>query len=199
MCIRDRLECIHCALCIDACDEMMKKVGRPTGLIAYDTDTAVACRATGQETKYRLVRPRTVLYSLLIAGIASLMAFGLLNRGTFEVNVLKDRSPPFVRLSNGDVRNGYTLKLVNKSGEAREMHIRAMGIDGLDLEIVGLERETGGDLILPVASHGIDRYRMLVTVPAQAADGREYFSLILTDTRTGEVHANRTSFMAAGD
>ena len=47
--IRDgvQLECIHCALCIDACDQMMKKVDRPTGLIAYDTDVAVARRAAG--------------------------------------------------------------------------------------------------------------------------------------------------------
>ena len=41
--IRDgpQLECIHCALCIDACDEIMDKVERPRGLIAYDTDRAI--------------------------------------------------------------------------------------------------------------------------------------------------------------
>jgi len=37
--IRDdpQLRCITCALCIDACDEMMKKVGKPRGLIDYCT------------------------------------------------------------------------------------------------------------------------------------------------------------------
>ncbi|WP_084396676.1 cytochrome c oxidase accessory protein CcoG [Henriciella aquimarina] len=196
--IRDgsQLECIHCALCIDACDEMMKKVGRPTGLIAYDTDVAVAQRAVGETPKYRLVRARTVLYAFLIVSIASLMAFGLFSRGTFEVNVLKDRSPPYVRLSNGDIRNGYTLKLVNKSGEAREMLLLASGIQGLEIEVVGLEDTADDRLILPVASHGVDRYRMLVTVPEGKADGRQYFRLTLTDTATGEVHTNRTSFMA---
>ena len=199
--IRDgpQLECIHCALCIDACDQMMKTVGRPTGLIAYDTDTAVAQRACGQTPKYRLIRARTVLYVLLIGMISALIAFGLFNRGTFEVNVLKDRSPPFVRLSNGDIRNGYALKLVNKAGEAREMTLTANGIEGLEIEVVGLEAEPGEDLVLPVASNGVDRYRMLVTVPEGAADGRRYFQLVLTDTETGEVHTNRTSFMAAGD
>ena len=194
-----QLECIHCALCIDACDEIMKKIGRPTGLIAYDTDTAVACRAAGQKAQYRLIRPRTVLYFVLMVAIASIMAFGLFNRGTFEINVLKDRSPPYVRLSDGDVRNGYTLKLVNKAGEERDMRIAADGIEGLELEIVGLERDEEGALILPVAPHGVDRYRLLVTVPDESIDGRKYFDLVLSDIQSGETHINRTSFMAPGD
>ena len=198
--IRDgaQLECIHCALCIDACDEMMKKIGRPTGLVAYDTDAAVALRAVGKKPVYKLLRARTMLYFVVMAAIAALMAYGLFNRGTFEINVLKDRSPPFVRLSNGDIRNGYTLKLVNKSGESREMTLEATGIDGLEIEVVGLQEEAG-ELILPVAANGVDRYRMLVTVPAELIDGRKFFSLSLTDIETGEVHDNRTSFMAAGD
>ena len=199
--IRDgaQLECIHCALCIDACDEMMKKVDRPTGLIAYDTDVAVARRAAGMPTQYRLIRARTMLYAALMVAIAGLMAWGLLNRGTFEVNVLKDRSPPYVRLSEGDIRNGYTLKLVNKSGEAREMSLEANGIDGLELEVIGLEATEAGRMLLPVAAHGVDRYRIFVTVPKETAGGRDHFTLLLQDTATGELHGNRTSFMAPGD
>jgi cytochrome c oxidase accessory protein FixG len=199
--IRDgaQLECIHCALCIDACDEMMKKVERPTGLIAYDTDIAVARRAAGMPAQYRLIRARTVLYAALMVAIAALMAWGLLNRGTFEVNVLKDRSPPYVRLSDGDVRNGYTLKLVNKSGEVREMSLEANGIDGLELEVIGLEATETGRILLPVAAHGVDRYRIFVTVPQETAGGRDHFTLLLQDTATGELHGNRTSFMAPGD
>ena len=33
-----QLGCIQCGLCIDACDNIMSEIGRPTGLIAYDTD-----------------------------------------------------------------------------------------------------------------------------------------------------------------
>ena len=178
---------------------MMKTVGRPTGLIAYDTDVAVARRAAGLPTKYRLIRARTVLYAALMAGIAALMAYGLFNRGTFEVNVLKDRSPPYVQLSDGDIRNGYTLKLVNKSGEAREMSLDARGIDGIELEVVGLETSPDGQILLPVAANGVDRYRLFVTIPDEAIDGRRSFSLILKDEKTAELHTNRTSFMAPGE
>jgi cytochrome c oxidase accessory protein FixG len=110
-----QLECIHCALCIDACDDIMRKVGRPTGLIAYDTDRAVSARAQGGTVKYSLLRPRTILYSVLIVLISTLILWGYGAKSTYEFSVLKDRSPPFIRLSDGRVRNGYTLKLVNKS------------------------------------------------------------------------------------
>ncbi|MEH6410701.1 MAG: cytochrome c oxidase accessory protein CcoG, partial [Hyphomonas sp.] len=132
--IRDgaQLECIHCALCIDACDEIMKRVDRPTGLIAYDTDLAVAARAAGQKPTYKLIRARTVLYAFLMLAISGLILFGLANKPTFQVNVLKDRSPPFVQLAGGEVRNGYTLKLINKATTTRETVISISGIPGAD-------------------------------------------------------------------
>ncbi len=57
------LGCIQCGLCIDACDQVMEKIGRPTRLIAYETDTNIKRRAQGLPPVYRLIRPRTVLYS----------------------------------------------------------------------------------------------------------------------------------------
>ncbi len=193
--IRDgsQLECIHCALCIDACDEIMKRVDRPTGLIAYDTDTAVAARAVGQEPpKYRLIRPRTVLYATLMAAIGSLMLFGLMTRATLEVNVLKDRSPQFVRLAEGDIRNGYTLKLVNKASTSREIDLTISGIEGVAAEIVGIDGETDGVITLPVAAHGVDRYRLLITAPA--GDSQRRISLSLSDTETGETITTQAPF-----
>lgn len=193
--IRDgpQLECIHCALCIDACDEIMKRVDRPTGLIAYDTDTAVAARAAGEAPpKYRLIRPRTILYAVLMAAIGSLMLFGLMTRATLEVNVLKDRSPLFVELAEGDIRNGYTLKLVNKASEARTVDLEITGIEGVNAEIVGIDSETDNLITLPVAAHGVDRYRLLITAPA--GDAQRRVSLSLSDTETGETITTQAPF-----
>lgn len=193
--IRDgsQLECIHCALCIDACDEMMKRVGRPTGLIAYDTDVAVAARAIGETPpKFRLIRARTLLYSILIAGIGALMLYGLNTRATIEANVLKDRSPPFVRLSNGDIQNGYALKLVNKASEPRTMELAVTGIDGAAFKVIGFEHEGAEPIDLPVESFGVDRYRIIVTAPAGAP--RRDLVFTVTDTVTGEADINRSSF-----
>ncbi|MEM9669138.1 MAG: cytochrome c oxidase accessory protein CcoG [Pseudomonadota bacterium] len=188
-----QLECIHCALCIDACDSIMKKVGRPTGLIAYDTDTAVAARANNEVApKHRLIRTRTVLYAILMAAIAAIMLFGFATKATFEVNVLKDRSPPFVQLSNGDIRNGYTLKLVNKASDKRTMQVTLGGAEGAFFEIIGLETDSATRATLPVAAHGVDRYRVLVTVPDETA--QRYISFKLTDIESGETLIERMPF-----
>ena len=67
------MDCIQCGLCIDACDNVMTKIGRPIRLIGYDTDLNVARRAEGKpEQPTRLVRPRTLVYIGLIAGCVAI-------------------------------------------------------------------------------------------------------------------------------
>jgi cytochrome c oxidase accessory protein FixG len=188
-----QLECIHCALCIDACDEMMRRVDRPTGLIAYDTDVAVAERAAGSEVpKYRLIRSRTILYAGLIVLIGCLMLYGLMTKATFEMNVLKDRSPPFVRLSNGEIQNGYTLKLVNKAKGARRMSISLEGAEGARMKIIGLENERTTQFDVPVAAYGVDRYRVLVIAPGTG--NPNVITFTATDSETGETDSNQVAF-----
>mgnify|MGYP003344626729 CR=1 FL=1 len=71
--IRDgsQLECINCGLCVDACDGILGKIGRPTGLIAYDTDLNIQARTQNEPARYRVVRARTVLYAAIIVAVAS--------------------------------------------------------------------------------------------------------------------------------
>ncbi len=199
--IRDgaQLECIHCALCIDACDEMMRKIERPTSLIFYDTETAVATRAAGQTTKYKWLRARTLLYAGLIIAISELMVWSYLGRATFEVNVLKDRSPPYVRLADG-TRNGYTLKLVNKDPSARTLQMNVSGLDGATARIVGLNTEPAAHAIdLPVGAHGVDRFRLLVSASGENLPPSSRVSITVTDPSTGESDTNTVAFLASGD
>ncbi len=126
----DQLECINCALCIDACDDIMHKIGRPTGLIAYDTHVNVERRKRGEAARIRLIRPRTILYAVLILVVGGIMLVQLLNRSTIDLNVIRDRSPPFVRLADGSVRNDYTLKLINMAPVTRHVAIEVTGLDG---------------------------------------------------------------------
>ncbi len=195
--IRDgaQLECIHCALCIDACDQMMTRIGRPTGLIAYDTDIAVAARAQKETPpKYRLIRARTMVYAVLMVAIAGLMAFGLSTKATFEVNVLKDRSPPFVLLSNGAIRNGYTLKLVNKTTAARSFEVTLEGLDDAKFEVIGMASKAADRVILEVAPHGVDRYRVLIEAAQSDVAANRSISFNVVDADTLESRSNGTSF-----
>ncbi len=195
--IRDgaQLECIHCALCIDACDEIMDKIGRPRGLIAYETDKAIEERARGETPHYRLIRPRTMLYSFLFIAVAALMVWGLATRSTFEVNVLKDRSPPFVQLADGSVRNGYSLKLVNKASDEREVRVSLSGLDGLRIEVIGQDETAVPQIDLPMGASRVDSYRLLVTVPPGGVSRSDTFSLTVTDIASGESHASKVPFV----
>jgi cytochrome c oxidase accessory protein FixG len=132
-----QLDCIQCGLCIDACDAVMKKIGRAPRLIAYDTDINVRLRMEGKPESGKFVRPRTVLYAALIAAVGAVMAYALATRGDFGLSVQHDRNPLFVRLSDGRIRNAYTLRVINKELAERSFLLSVEGLENPDVEIVG--------------------------------------------------------------
>jgi cytochrome c oxidase accessory protein FixG len=103
------LGCIQCGLCIDACDATMKKLGRPTRLIAYDTDMNVKRRLEGKPPIIKLVRTRTILYAAMIAVAGGIMVYTLATRDSEGISVIHDRNPMFVRLSDGSLRNATPI------------------------------------------------------------------------------------------
>jgi polyferredoxin len=167
--IRDgsQLECINCGLCIDACDEVMIKIDRPTALIAYDTDAAVEARAAGRPALYRLVRPRTVFYALALVAVSALMVWGLSTRTTLDLHVTRDRNPVFVRLHDGAVRNGYTLKVANRSFQREQMTITLKGQPAAVLKMPG-SSETAKAITVEVPANEVRAVRVFVTLPPQA-------------------------------
>ncbi len=156
--IRDgaSLACIQCGLCIDACDAVMAKLGRPQRLIAYDTDVNIKARMQGLPETARIVRPRTVLYAALIVLVSGLMAWGLTHRVVTGISVIHDRNPEYVVLSDGGVRNAYTLRILNKQADARKFAI-SVDLPGAKLDVVGADTVDGR----PVAEVGPDQTREL--------------------------------------
>ncbi len=170
-----QLGCIQCGLCIDACNNVMEKIGRPRNLIFYDTDINIKLREEGkQPIKPRIFRPRTVLYALLISVVAAAMLYSLLNRQTEIFSVLHDRNPVSVRMSDGSVRNAYTVRLGNKSHDARTFTLSVMGLDNATLEVVNrFEANKAG---VPEVTVGPDQtleVRVLVTVHENAPAMKE--------------------------
>ncbi len=190
-----QLECIQCALCIDACDEVMDKVGRPRGLIAYTTEHNLASATAGPRDGLRLLRPRTLLYSAIITAISAGMVWALLNRADLEISVLADRNPQFVTLSDGGLRNGYTIKIVNKTEVLRHVRIKISGIDNTTTALVGLD---GGDPIIDVPVADVRAVKLFVTLPRAHLDNLTAaatpLDITVTDTASGVTSARRTSF-----
>ncbi len=140
--IRDgqQMACITCALCIDACDDVMDRIGKPRGLIDY-----LALSDEGRERAGNPPRPnwqhvfrlRTLIYTGLWSLIGLLLLYALFIRPEIELTVAPIRNPQFVTLSDGSVRNAYDLRLRNKHGEDRPFRIQITGDLALRLDLEG--------------------------------------------------------------
>lgn len=197
--IRDgaQLECINCALCIDACDDIMAKVGRPTGLIAYDTDANVERRLKGEAPKTRLFRPRVIVYAVALAFVSALMIWGLSTRDTVTASVLRDRTPPFVLLSDGSVRNAYTIKIVNRANTVRDFRLEIEGPDAMQISAIGQSAD-GNALTITAKGDAVRSVRVFITLPKDAATQNALpITMRLTDPATGEQTVNPTTFMTS--
>ena len=101
-------ECIACGACIDACDDVMDKMGYPHGLIRYSTQNAIDGKST------RVLRPRIFVYGFILLGLVLAWGWGVTHRTDLITEVLRDRNALYREVGDGVVENSYTLKLVNK-------------------------------------------------------------------------------------
>jgi len=196
--IRDglQLECINCALCIDACDEIMDRVGLPRGLIAYDTDANVERRLKGEKSGFKFVRPRTVLYAVVLALVSAVMLYGLLERFSIGIDALKDRNPQFVRHADGDVLNGYSVKLLNHADRTRTFLMTVTGAKFSSVKVIGVTNATM-PIAIPVEPDRVRAVRVLLTVAKKDLQpGGQPVEFHLTDPGTHETVQSESVFVS---
>jgi cytochrome c oxidase accessory protein FixG len=140
-----QMECVGCANCIDACDEVMTRLDRPTGLVRYDSERAFA------GGRRRFFRPRVLLYAVLLAVGAVAFTFASMQRTPFDANLVRMSGPGFV-LDGDAVQNSFNLHLVNKLPEAATFTLEPQ--TDSDGEMVLAQREVRleslADVRLPV-------------------------------------------------
>jgi cytochrome c oxidase accessory protein FixG len=180
------LGCIQCGLCIDACDAVMAKVGHPARLIAYDTDINIKRRQAGKPAVFQIVRARTVLYAAIIAVVGAVMAYALATRALEGVSVIHDRNPMFVRLSDGALRNAYTIRIVNKRLQAREFSLGISGLPAVTVELVAVAPRPDGRSVIEVGPDQTREVRVLVTDHGPAGSTSTPIVFRLTDLATGD-------------
>jgi cytochrome c oxidase accessory protein FixG len=130
--------CINCGLCVDACDAVMAKLGRPRGLIDYESWANIERGRRKEVSRNRLLRPKTLGLTAACLALAGTISVAFATKTTATLSVQHDRDPVAVRLSDGSLRNAYTVKLLNKSSSPHRYTLSVSGIDGR-LAIVGNE------------------------------------------------------------
>ncbi len=220
--IRDgqQMECITCALCIDACDSVMDKIGRDHGLISYatladyNTNMAIARGSSGAidprnvrengtgplkaglaHFNWRhLVRPRTLIYLVLWSAIGVAMAYSLATRQRLETSVLHDRNPLYVRLSDGGIRNAYTVKVSNMTNQPRTVSLSIDGLPGATIALPG-RTVVGNTADIALPPDQVETLRLLVALPPEAAKGERLdFSIVASDATAGETSRSAAVF-----
>ncbi len=113
-----QLECVNCSQCIDACDSIMKKVNRPTGLIRYDTER----KLLGGPRK--ILRPRLYVYVAILILYGLVFAYFLNTRVAYDFDLIREsKGQAFTLLADGKISNQFKIRVSNKSSEVQKYKI----------------------------------------------------------------------------
>ena len=195
-----QMECITCALCIDACDSVMDKLGRERGLIDYLALGDEPMERAGQKPRpiwQHILRPRIILYTTLWAAFGLALVYGLFIRADFDVTVSPLRNPTFVTLSDGSVRNVYELRLRNQFATPRDFDMQVSGLDGALVTAEGLS----GTLLTVPADQTL-KLRAYVTVPSDHIAAQSHVTDIrfwIEETSSGDRTYENSSFNGKGE
>lgn len=174
-----QLECIACSACVDACDDVMTKLGKPKGLIRYDSQVGF------DGGKTRVIRPRTLFYTcVLLAGAA---AFGA---ATTRIEPLRASVIRMVGaqyyLSNGVVRNQFLVRVINKRNAPAEYKLQLVGDVPPQMQITGNEKN------LQLGPMGEEQQTIVLSLPASVAVRPRELKIKVTDVVRGDSVTTRT-------
>ncbi len=181
-----QMECIGCANCIDACDEVMDKIHRPRGLVRYDSQRSFE---TGKRRS--LIRPRAFVYALLALVGLGVALFAGSRRQPFEAKLLRARGMPYV-LENDHFRNLYTLRIQNKEAQERVYRVSFTGSTTPSGEVPGV--------ILPqdrvvLAGMADTRVPVFLTLRRDRYEAPFPVVFTVTDSVSGEVRVVEGRFL----
>ena len=123
-------ECISCSACIDVCDSVMDKMNYPRGLILNSTQNGLEQNLTRSEMFRRILRPRVLLYTTVLATVTIGMFWSLLARPLFKVDVVRDRGTIGRMVGQGQIENVYRLQIMNATEHGQQYGLAITGVDG---------------------------------------------------------------------
>ncbi len=188
--------CIMCALCIDACDVVMEKLDRPTGLIRY----ASLDELEGKEDRPIYKHPRVWVYGTILTLALSGIIYGLLGLDAIQMKVLHERQPLFVAMSDGSIQNKYTIKLLNKMSEDLQIRITVEGPQGLVMKDLTGNEVAGGLAMIEAPHNKVAAKTLTIRVPRASLESESAPILFhaTTETQAGEAYATQRESVFIG-
>ncbi len=171
----NQLECIHCTACVDACDGVMTRLGRPKGLVRYASEAALS----GQ--KRRLIRPRTIAYAVILLILITVAAIRIGGRQELNAVLLRSTIPP-VAISDDQgrpwIRNVVQLSLINHASTAQRAQLSIRAIP--EAKLVSRHQ----DIDLP--PHERHAEPVVIDLPAERFTGPDLDVVLVSTTATNQ-------------
>ena len=173
-------ECISCSACIDVCDGVMEKMHYPPGLIRNSTQNGVDQKLTRAAMFKRVLRPRVLLYTAVLAAISTGLLWSLLTRSAFRVDVVRDRGAMARMVGLGQIENVYRLQIMNATEQGQRYVLAVNGVAGAQIV---------SDSQVAVDAAGSRWVPVRVQVPPNAAVGSHPITFVIStkDTPLDEV------------
>ena len=152
-----QLECVACTACIDACNDVMQRVGRPAGLIRHTSAEAIRHgsrrRITGRVAAYLMV------WVLLVAAGSFLLA----TRPDLDLVILRQPGTLYATVAGNAVANFYTVEALNRSNRPAPFSIEVLEPPGATVTTLGPSPE--------VPANGVLDLRFLLQLPSASMSG----------------------------
>ncbi|SCK05837.1 cytochrome c oxidase accessory protein CcoG [Vogesella sp. LIG4] len=181
-------ECIGCAACIDACDEVMVKVGSPKGLIRYTTEAALEGKYPESQFWSRLKRPRVVMYTLVLGIVMVAAGTSLAMRKPFRVDVIRDRASLVRETDDGRLENSYSIRIMNVSEQVQHYRISVEGMHDIKLQT------DHKDIVVKPAEDELVAVRVQAD-PEEATKGSHEIHFVIESVESGSVVHEKSSFI----
>jgi len=180
--------CITCGICIDACDSIMDKVNRPRGLIRY----ASRKEMDGKPLPPLFKRPRVITYGAILMMSVGGILYGLTHIAPVELSIVHERQPLFIQLSDGSIKNRYTIKAVNKT--PADLHMKITIAAANPITIASSE---GKQVVLKTGKI-IPFHVFLTARPEALSEKRTPVRFILESQETPSIHLEYASVFISG-
>jgi cytochrome c oxidase accessory protein FixG len=172
-----QMECVHCTQCIDACDDVMVKVGKPKGLIRYSSQDAIA----GKPRK--LLRLRTILYPVVLSVLLGGLFTAMFTKAPADITVMRGLEAPFIEQADGHISNQIRIKITNRRGSDQQYSMTVDGLVGGDLTAADVAI-VAPENPMTIGSEASRSTSMFIVLPARAfTNGERFIQLRISDSK----------------
>jgi len=177
-----QMECIGCTACADACDSVMLKLNRPTGLIRYASENEIQ---HGQNFRFS---GKVLGYSIMLFLLLAAMSVMIFTRRSIDTSIARVKGQLYQEVPEGKLSNLYNAKIINKTHQPIKVHLKLNHIEGGEIKLIGIPNIT-------LKPESINEIFFFVILPDRAVKQRSQKIKIDVYSEENKLQTIKTTFL----